>query len=344
MKKKIITYIALALSWSVVVGAVDAPSKRIEPVKIIFDTDMGNDVDDALALGLIHSLQRRGACELLAVTLTYPDPLAAGYIDAVNTFYGRGDIPIGINPKSPRVERNTFVNLAEARLPNGARVFPHDFDEAKAPLAVDLLRKVLAEAADGEVVMIQVGFSTNLGALLQSGPDRFSPLNGHELVKKKVKFLSIMAGAFQTTGDSNYKIEYNIKHDIPAAIRLAESWPTPIVWSGFEIGVSILFPASSVDHGFNWIERHPIKEAYQLYKPTPHERPTWDLTSVIYAVYPDSEYFSLSRPGQVSVLPDGYTKFEPRRDGKHRFLIVNEPQRHALRSFFAALVTEPVGR
>ena len=36
-------------------------------VPIIFDTDMGNDIDDAMALAIIHQLERRGAVELLAV-------------------------------------------------------------------------------------------------------------------------------------------------------------------------------------------------------------------------------------------------------------------------------------
>ena len=53
-----------------------------EPVKLIFDTDIGNDVDDVLALGLIHALQSRGQCELLAVTITKDQPLAAEFVDA----------------------------------------------------------------------------------------------------------------------------------------------------------------------------------------------------------------------------------------------------------------------
>ncbi len=67
-----------------------------EPVRLIFDTDIGNDVDDVLALGVIHALQSRGQCQLLAVTITKDNPLAAEFVDAVNTFYGRGDIPVGI--------------------------------------------------------------------------------------------------------------------------------------------------------------------------------------------------------------------------------------------------------
>ena len=40
------------------------------PVRLTFDTDMGNDIDDALALAMIHALQNRGEAVLLAVTVT----------------------------------------------------------------------------------------------------------------------------------------------------------------------------------------------------------------------------------------------------------------------------------
>ena len=46
-------------------------------------------------------------------------------------------------------------------------------------------------------MIAQVGFSTNLARLLESPADRSSPLTGHELVERKVKLLSLMAGAFQ---------------------------------------------------------------------------------------------------------------------------------------------------
>ncbi|MEE2676138.1 MAG: nucleoside hydrolase, partial [Planctomycetota bacterium] len=66
------------------------------PVKLIFDTDMGNDIDDAMALAMIHSLVSRGECELLAVTVTKDHPQSAAFVDLINTFYGRPDIPIGV--------------------------------------------------------------------------------------------------------------------------------------------------------------------------------------------------------------------------------------------------------
>ncbi len=333
--------LALALPLAGIGVLAAQPPK---PVNLIFDTDMGNDVDDALALGMIHALQTRRACQLLAVTLTNPDPLAGAYVAAVNTFYGRATIPIGVNPAAPRTNPSKFLKIAEARDAQGAFVFPHDFIAAKAPLAVEVLRRTLASAADHDVALVQVGFCSNLVQLLESPADGLSPLTGRELVTRKVRLLSIMAGAFQTVNSNNHILEYNVRIAIAHAQQLAADWPTPIVWSGWEIGQAITFPAAAVDHDFGYSARHPLPEAYQLYNPTPHERPCWDLTSVLHAVYPERGYFTLSAQGRVTVEKDGYTRFAPAKanaTGRDRFLLVDREQAARCREFFAALVTEP---
>jgi hypothetical protein len=73
------------------------------PTGIIFDTDMGNDVDDALALAMLHAFQNRHEVNLLAVTITKDNQWAAPYVDVVNGFYGHSEIPIGAvrNGKTP---------------------------------------------------------------------------------------------------------------------------------------------------------------------------------------------------------------------------------------------------
>src|SRR6218665_2573717 len=71
-----------------------------EKAGIIFDTDITGDVDDVLALAMIHALEDRGHCELLAVTISKVNPLTGRFVDAVNTFYGRPNIPIGITRKA----------------------------------------------------------------------------------------------------------------------------------------------------------------------------------------------------------------------------------------------------
>jgi hypothetical protein len=99
-----------------------------------------------------------------------------------------------------------------------------------------------------------------------------------------------------------------------------------------------------VDHDFGYVPHHPLQEAYQLYRPTPHERPCYDLTATLYAIWPDRGYFDLSGPGRVTVLPDAFTKFTPEEGGRDRYLKVTPDQIARLRQLFAALCTEPPSR
>ncbi len=328
-------------AFSVPVAAEPPPEF---PVKIIFDTDMGNDIDDALALALLHALQSRGTCELLAVTLTCPLPEAAPYLAAVNTFYGRPDIPIGVSPDAPKSTENRYLGVASRRGSDGRPLFPSKFDPASALPSVALLRRVLADAQDGEIVIVQVGFSTNLARLLDTPPDDISPLPGRELARRKVRLLSIMAGRFPHDPGGKAYSEFNVKRDISSARKLANEWPTPIIWSDWNVGMAVRYPAWSIDRDFDYVPHHPVKEAYQAYRPTPHERPCWDLTSVACVVWPDRDYFAKSASGRVKITPEGYTLFTPGEGGRDVYLTVDQTQSGRLREVFAALVSEPPHR
>ncbi len=310
------------------------------PVPLIFDTDIGNDVDDVLALGMIHSLQSRGHCRLLAVTITKDHAQCAPFVDAVNTFYGRGEIPVGVCRSGITPEQSKFTVLAD-QMDGGKDRYPHDLRSGTdAEDAVKVLRKALAAQADNTVVIAQVGFSTNLAALLDSRPDDISSLSGADLVRKKVRLLSVMAGAF-TPIDGKVHLEYNIVEDIPAAQKLTSGWPTEIVFSGFEIGLAAAYPAVSIERDYRYVDHHPLAESYVLYEPPPHNRPTWDLTSVLYAVFPDRGYFDLSAAGEVSVSAKGETTLTNRENGRHRFLKMSDAQGIRVVEALVQLSSEP---
>ena len=308
------------------------------PVNIIFDTDIGNDVDDALALAMLHALENRHEARLLAVTITKDNRWAAPYVDLVNTFYGRPEIPIGMvrNGKTPASDPLIQIP-SERKNPDGSYVYPHKIaDGAQAQEAVSLLRKTLAAQPDGSVVIVQVGFSTNLARLLETKGDNLSALDGPSLIKKKVRLLVVMAGNF-STGDP----EFNLQQDVSSAQKVFNEWPTPIVDSGFEIGAAMLFPASRIEHDFSYVKNHPIAEAYRSYKPMTYDRPTWDLTAVLYAVRPGDNYFALSPPGKITVEPGGRSRFDASPDGRHRYLILNEGQRLRILEAMIVLASEP---
>jgi hypothetical protein len=170
--------------------------------------------------------------------------------------------------------------------------------------------------------MVQVGFSTNYARLLDSRPDDLSPLAGLDLVQRKVRLLVAMAGAFPPT-----MAEYNVKVDLPATRKLFSQWPTPV--------------AASIEKDYGYVAHHPIADAYRAYKPMPYDRPTWDLTAVLYAARPDRGYFGLSPPGRIHVDEQALTRFTPEKEGPHRYLTVTEEQRIRIREALVQLASQP---
>lgn len=318
-------------------------AKMDRAINVIFDTDMGNDTDDAMALAMLHSLQSRGLVNLLGITSTKDDPRSAAYLDAFNTFYGRPDIPIGTVRNGVNPEMKDFLKFAAE--------YPHDLKSGQdAERAMPFLRKLLVDQPDQSVTLIQVGFFTNFARLVETEPDDISPLTGMELVQKKVKALYVMAGAFQTVHHNNRYREYNVTKHLEPAKRLTENWPTPVFWSGFEIGFAATYPWQSIDEDFESFDRHILKESYIAYAPEiPHDRPTWDLTAVLQAVYPERGYFDLSPKGTVNMHEDGMTFFrpDPRRKpveehtGRDRYLLMDTIQTARVREALTMLVSEP---
>src|ERR1035437_7390528 len=97
-----------------------------QAVPLIVDTDMGNDVDDALALAMLHAFESRGECRLIAVTITKDNPWSAPYVDLVNTFYGRARIPVGM-VKGSGIAPNGSPMIqvpAERKRSDGSLVYP----------------------------------------------------------------------------------------------------------------------------------------------------------------------------------------------------------------------------
>jgi len=73
----------------------------------------------------------------------------------------------------------------------------------------------------------------------------------------------------------------------------------------------------------------------------PYDRPTWDLTSVLYAVRPRGGYFSLSEPGRVEVQPDGSTVFKPEAGGQRSYLRLTPKQRLGTLKTLIELASQP---
>jgi inosine-uridine nucleoside N-ribohydrolase len=221
---------------------------------------------------------------------------------------------------------------------DGSPLYPRRAADAEAlPEAVALLRRTLAREEDGAVTIVQVGFSTNLARLLDSGPDDASPLPGRELVARKVAKLVLMAGHFPSSPNP----EYNVAKDAPSAEKIFKGWPGEIVTSGYEVGASIRYDPERLAADFRHAARHPLVDAYRVYKPMPYAEELWDPSAVLYAVRPYPAYFSLSASGTIQTDAKGATSFVESAGGKHRYLVVNDVQRASVREIISTLMSEP---
>jgi purine nucleosidase len=312
-----------------------------QPVKLIFDTDMGNDIDDAMALSVIHALQSRGECQLLAVTISKDNPWAGRFTDAVNTFYGRPDIPIGVVRNGMAKDDGKYNRQVLEQWLNGRPAYAYDFDPATASEAVQLMRRTLAAQPDGSVALVMVGFSTNVIRLLDSKADAVSPLNGVELVKKKVKVLSTMAATFAAPWMGT-KAEYNVQVDVPAAKRLFREWPVDLVVSGWELGHWVQIQGQSMREDYRWVGLHPVKDAYRFYRDgLTKSAAAFDLTSVLWAVRPERGYFGLSPKGQVVINDDGTNSWRPDPTAHSQYLTMTPEQIAVVRETLTLLSSQP---
>ena len=307
------------------------------PVKLIYETDMSGDCDDVGALAAIHALADKGECELVAVMTNDPNGATPIAVDVINTYYGRGDTPIGVLAETQRRHRKYPATLAKE--------FKHDYDPAKSIEAVALYRELLARAEDKSIVIASVGFLPNLGRLLQSKPDRDSPLNGSDLVRAKITKLVAMAGTFPSGK------EYNICHyGLKDGAYGLHNWPTPVVYSGFEIGVVIgTGPRLWTETG----KDNPVRRAYEIYlrwnDSKQKTRSSWDQTAVIYAVRGLGVRWSMSGPGVIKIDTRKGTNTwvsDPKRDEQivQSYLIEKAPRSAIAKEIDDLMVTPPRSR
>jgi inosine-uridine nucleoside N-ribohydrolase len=320
------------------IGKEHILNREKTPMRVIFETDLGNDVDDVLALDMLDMYMKEGKVNLLAICSNKDNKYSSEFIDIMNTWTGNTHIPIGIIHNGPDCEndaKNYAQCVADSSV-SGHPLFRRSIADYKLlPDATELYRKILSKQPDHSVVIISTGFSTNLARLLETKPDKYSSLSGRQLVAKKVQLLSVMAGSFE---EKSIK-EYNIVKDIESAKKVFSLWPTRIVDDPFEIGIQITYPANSIENDFKWAAENPVVDAYKCYMPMPYDRPTWDLCAVLYAIEPHGNYFSISQPGKIRIDNQGYTHFTKQKNGNCFYLSVSSKQAKRIRTHFIQMIT-----
>ena len=290
------------------------------PAHVIFDTDFGPDYDDVGAITLLHGFADSGFIKILATMASSKHKNVAAAINVFNTYFNRPDIPIGV------VQGNA-VELADKQHWTDSVIgrYPHNINSNEdAEDALHLYRKVLASQPDHSVTIVTVGFLTNLANLLESGPDKYSALNGADLIRKKVIGLVSMAGRFPSGR------EFNLDQDAYSSKKVMENWPGPILFSGFEIGQKIKTGLPLI-HDSN-IQHSPVKDVFAICIPFAAEdsagRMSWDETAVFVAVKGWRNYYDLQL-GDCLIKNDGSNEWVNHGEMKAHLVQKKSPEEMA---------------
>jgi inosine-uridine nucleoside N-ribohydrolase len=202
-------------------GAQTTGSPQPTPIKVILDTDIGDDIDDAYALSLLAA---HPGVRLLGVTTAFGHTreraeLAAKLLHVM----GRRDVPVYAGRRGEAAVRDQY---AWAR---GFRSSAIKKEEAIAFLKRELDR------APGEVTLITIGPLTNIGDLLTRYPE----------VKSKIRRLVMMGGAVYVGYNNQAPAvpEWNIRCD-PQAARVVFASGVPILMAGLETTTMMQFDAA----------------------------------------------------------------------------------------------------
>lgn len=276
---------------------------------------MGGDVDDAGALAVLHALADMGEIELLAMGVVIGHEAAVPFVHAINTWYGRPDLPIGtIKGKAPYSRDEYMAPIVKE--------YPNSLTKETAEDVVKLYRRILASQPDKSVTLIAVGPATNVTNLLKSAPDEHSNLTGVALMRQKIKFYA--AGGNGNAGLPEGRCGFNYYMDLTAARAELEMLPSdfPTVFSGgsgLEIKVGSALVEAQPDH--------IIRKCYEAYYDgIAQDRQAWDQLRVLFGTRPSfrSSLWDISPTGNITLGQDSVLTWTPTPDRNRSYAYVKD--------------------
>jgi len=316
---KVVRYITLLFCASIFFCCTETQPQT----KIIFDTDFGGDADDLGALAMLNHFKNKGEIELLGIMCWNLEKNAVSAIDAVNTYYGNPAIPIGTRRGEVHETPWNHTKILSDNL-------AYDLNAEMAPETTQLYRKLLSEQEDGSVLIVTVGPLMNIKKLIDSTGDTFSPLNGRDLIRTKVKEFVIMGGQFPS-GER----EWNFDGDMLGVTKyVLENIDLPITFLGYELGVDLKTGAvfndlpknSPLYLGFYHFSKYAPWVNHQ-FKGKIYDNATYDQTAVLYAIRNGiGQYWERETNGICIADDHGGNTWETRENSNHSYLKLKIPK------------------
>ena len=280
MRKFILSLMVILMMFQSAVGA--------EKQKVIFDCDLGDDIDDAFALAMVIASEE---FDVLGIVMDYGNTPERAKIAARMLYEtGREDIPVVVGRKT-RDHYSPQFNWGKGF----EKIQP--IDQSAADFIIENLRRY-----PGEVVLITVGPVPNMLDVIEQDKNAL----------KQAKHIYSMFGSFYMGYGSDPVIdaEWNVRADEEASKAFAASG-ADITYAGLDITTFVKWDE---ERRLKLLMRQsPLTNALSgLYTLWPHETPTlYDCVAVGMVLWP--ELFQ-TRPAHVKVIDGGYTVMDESKE------------------------------
>ncbi len=289
---------------------------------IIFDTDIGSDCDDAGALAILNKLADKGEVNILGIVFSSnKNKYGIGVCDAINTYYGRGDLILG---QYKGIEVGDSLDHYCKAIATAKNIFHHNVVDSAMEL-VTFYKRILEKQSDTSVTIVTVGHPHGLLFLMKDHA-------GSALVKQKVKRWIAMT----YTGNSPVK-DWNFGMNGAAVYikELLKEWPSKVYFSGE--GESIItgnkkLPSTPLNN--------PVRKAYELWNNALITgRSSWDQLAVLFAVRP--YYFKIESAGTLEQNNKFETYWNLQVDNPKHFKTIPSKTNIELETIIEDLMSEP---
>lgn len=291
----------LVLSLLGLSGMIFQPSARAERIKVILDSDLGSDVDDAFALALLLASPE---LDVVGITLGHGQTGNRGRL-ACRLLYetGREDVPVALGRPTALVVGQSEITEPAPRQFSWAEGFSAlvPIDTPAADFIADQLRR-----HPKQITLISVGPVSNLADLLQRDPE----------VLQLAKRVYSMFGSFYLGygGSPVPSAEWNVRADIPSARTLSSS-NAPITYAGLDVTAFVELQAEQ--RQALWSHGSPLTDALEaLYRLWGRETPIlFDPVPIGMVLWP--ELFR-TRAAHVRTTAEGFTVIDESRPPNSR--------------------------
>jgi purine nucleosidase len=213
--------------------------------KILLDTDIGSDIDDAVCLAYLLA---QPECELLGITTVTGEGAARARLASALCHQAGRQVPIYIGAEEPLI-----IQQRQPKAPQAAALtdWPHDSDFPRGE-AVEFLRRTI-RAHPGEITLLTIGPLTNIGLLFAADPE----------IPALLKGLVLMGGSFWS--GVNTGMEWNIILDPHAAAIVYRARPAQHRSIGLDVTTQVNLAAAEVRQRFQTGLLRPVLDFAEVW-------------------------------------------------------------------------------